>query len=1011
MALAFGSFEIDSELRELRHEGREVVVQPLIFDLLLHFVRHPNVLLTREDLVRDVWRGVVVGDGSITQAISLLRRTLRPDDAASWSIRTVRGRGYRFVASVREAGGGDVSSATPHAVRPWPGHAPFVGRDSVMALLAGALEEARRGETRVVLLSGEPGIGKTRTCVEFGRVVEERGMRVFVTHVPETGGAPSYWPWVELIRQALATAAPALRADPRTAALCDAMIPERRRAEDAAREVPPYERERARFELFERVASFWTAVAADGPVVLIVDDVHRADVESLELLDFVAQRAARVVFVVTLRPPAILADEARAHALGVLARRPDAVSEQLQRLSRADVAELVGLLTGEPCDEALATSLLDRSGGNPFLLKELVWLWLRRPVDAGRDGAPDLPAALLPAIERHLDVVSAACRKVLAAASVIGRAFAVLVLVASGDVPAGAVTACIDEAVRAEVVAPLSPGRFQFVHALVRDAVYEALSTPERIALHARVGQAIEATYGAGDEHVAALAHHFGEAVTVGEAKRALAYATRAAQVATRASAFREAVAHYRRAIEIAPLAETDEEVLLRLQVGLAEVAADAGDFETVRQVAGAAMDRARRLGDALAFARAADCFSRGSDTDLADPAVTRAIEEALAHHPDEDALRVRLLSRLAHAKWFAAPPAVARACAEAAVDAGRRVGDPDAHVLALTRAYRILLGPADRMPLRAQLTHELLDVLPRVRGPAARLDCRWHVLADAVERGDRIAFDQRVDAMLHEAAESPHPVAGWYASFSRTARLHLAGCFPEAEAEARRGVALAAPADANFSAHVFALQMIGIRLAEGRFDEHVDELRSQVGAHKPPTWRIYLALGEVMRGRTRDADRLFTAFVADDLAALPRDVNWTFSLVPLAELCVALGRAGDAGPLLRHLTPFAERHDMIGAAWLHNGAIARRLGLLAGLLGRQDDAERFIRDGIERDARMGAPAFAARGRVELARLLRRRGGRAARAEAAGLLESAVADATRLGLARLRAEADTLMGR
>jgi hypothetical protein len=106
---------------------------------------------------------------------------------------------------------------------------------------------------------------------------------------------------------------------------------------------------------------------------------------------------------------------------------------------------------------------------------------------------------------------------------------------------------------------------------------------------------------------------------------------------------------------------------------------------------------------------------------------------------------------------------------------------------------------------------------------------------------------------------------------------------------------------------------------------------------------------------------------------------------------------------------PFAELHSWIGASWLHNGAIARRLGLLAEALGRHDNAERLVRDAVERDARMGAPAFVARGRFELARMLRRRGGRAARTEATGLLREVTSEAERLEMPDLRADAAGLL--
>jgi hypothetical protein len=174
---------------------------------------------------------------------------------------------------------------------------------------------------------------------------------------------------------------------------------------------------------------------------------------------------------------------------------------------------------------------------------------------------------------------------------------------------------------------------------------------------------------------------------------------------------------------------------------------------------------------------------------------------------------------------------------------------------------------------------------------------------------------------------------------------------------------------------------------------------------------RINLALGDALRGRRPEAERVFDAAVADDLALVPRDVNWPVALVFLADLCVALERRDAATVLVAHLTPMARQHVIFGATWCHFGSISRSIGLLAALLGRLDEAERFLRDGVDREARMGAVAFAALGRLQLAQVLRRRRGRGARTEAAALLESVVVDAERLEMRRLRAEAETLLGR
>jgi hypothetical protein len=301
-------------------------------------------------------------------------------------------------------------------------------------------------------------------------------------------------------------------------------------------------------------------------------------------------------------------------------------------------------------------------------------------------------------------------------------------------------------------------------------------------------------------------------------------------------------------------------------------------------------------------------------------------------------------------------------------------------------------------MPERLQFSSEIMELLPRVRGAAARLECRWHSLWDPLELGDRIAFDRQVDGMLREAEDNRHPFARWNAAVFLVSRLHLSGDFAGAEMEAVRARGLPSPGGKDFREQVFAQQMLGLRFDQGRHDEYLDSFRTQVTGEKPVAWTVFLLLGEALNGRENDARAWLSALTAENLRNVRRDTTWFMTLTYLAELCCAVEATESALALYRNLLPFERHHALIPTAWLYRGSVARHLGGLASLLERWEEAERHLLLAIDRDRRMGAPLFVALSQYEYARLLSRRKVGPWREKADPLLDEAAATARKLGV-------------
>ncbi len=196
VVFAFGEFEADEALRELRREGRPIDLHPTPLRLLLYLLRHRDRVISKDELLDRVWSEVAVSEGALSTAIKEIRSALGDDGSQQRVIQTLRGRGYRLIAPVEEQ-----PAATPTRTYPARRGVPdFVGRGSILTQLDAALEDAGAGRGRIVLLAGEAGIGKTRTAEEFAATARSRGVSVHAAWCREEKGAPPYWPWVQILR-------------------------------------------------------------------------------------------------------------------------------------------------------------------------------------------------------------------------------------------------------------------------------------------------------------------------------------------------------------------------------------------------------------------------------------------------------------------------------------------------------------------------------------------------------------------------------------------------------------------------------------------------------------------------------------------------------------------------------------------------------------------------------------------------------------------------------------------
>ncbi|MET0342725.1 MAG: AAA family ATPase, partial [Polyangiales bacterium] len=279
MLFCFDDFALDPERLELRRAGVPVRIDALVVRLLSALVRDAGQLVTKNELIARVWDGRAVSDNVITVAMVRLRKTLGHKAGEREYVVNLHGRGYRFVRPVatrEESGPSELVVATTRL------GGPFVGREDLLETLRGALLAARAGSGGAVLLVGEAGLGKTRAAEILAAEASAAACTVAWGHCQEAGDTPPLWPIAQIVREL----APGI--DPKQADAVRRLLPDPARAADALERTVPKHR------LTEAVISLLTEAARARPVVLVLDDLHRADAASLELLGALLDRLARL---------------------------------------------------------------------------------------------------------------------------------------------------------------------------------------------------------------------------------------------------------------------------------------------------------------------------------------------------------------------------------------------------------------------------------------------------------------------------------------------------------------------------------------------------------------------------------------------------------------------------------------------------------------------------------------------------------------------------------------------
>ncbi|HYH34055.1 MAG TPA: BTAD domain-containing putative transcriptional regulator [Nocardioides sp.] len=503
-------------------------------------------------------------------------------------------------SSTRVGGAGVAASAASGGL---------VGRDAQLRVIDEALAGTSTGRGRLVLVAGEPGIGKTRLAEEATRRARESGITVAWGRSDQDAGAPPFWPWTQVLR--------ALLGDGRTTADLgvDAVelapiLPELTDGEPRSA-APVVDPEAFRFRLCQAATTTVLRATRRRRLLVVLDDLHWADVASHRLLSHLAPALtdAPVVVLATYRDHTLDGGEQLADTLADLARAAAVDRVELVGLGISDVAQVMASHVGTDPDHELARVVSDRTGGNPFFVLEVLRLlgtkgWPDQPpAEAASLVAQQVPAGVRDVLRRRLGRLPDQTRTVLLVSAVIGQEFDLDVVRAVTGMDDDDALAALELSVSAGLITedPATVGRFRFAHALIREAIYGEISRARRARLHARVGQALVDQHRDDAEHLLQVAHHWWLAASVVGAEQAVPHVVAAAERCLDTLAHEEAERQLRRARDLLAITPpTTDRTAAELNVHLRLGTLLFQLHDTASAEAWASFARARELADEL---------------------------------------------------------------------------------------------------------------------------------------------------------------------------------------------------------------------------------------------------------------------------------------------------------------------------------------------------------------------------------------------------------------------------
>ncbi len=883
----------------------------------------------------------------------------------------------------------------------------FVGRDDEIKRLRIGVDQilSRRGCVR--MLVGEPGIGKTRTSEELTTYAKLRGAKVIWGRCYEGEGAPAYWPWVQILRASVENRSvdEVREALGVGAAEIARLSPEIQQLLPDLPDAGQLEAQAARFRLFDAITTYLKNLSKLDPLVLVLDDLHWADESSLLLLQFFVReiRESSILVLGTYRDVELNRTHPLAETIATLTREQLSERVLLRGLRRQDVERFFEMTAGRKPPDGLADAIYTETEGNPFFVQELVRLLVAEGrLDDHTDGdswSLTIPQGVREVIGRRLNQMDDCCNEVLTIASVVGREFETPVLAKVADFDDERIKKAMDAALAAQVITRDAhhEDRYRFSHALIRETLYEELSTPKRVKLHQKIGQVLEeACVDCKDDRLSEIAHHYFQSLQTGQVDRALRYLIAAAEHSSSQHAYEDALVHYGRALQALELQDPVDEVRRgELMIALGSTQTRVGRHIDASRTFDRAAVHAEAHGTPEQFANAAIGYARLVIFRSDDPRAYELIQQALERISDEDsALRARALGLFALVgRWK--EPELSSQRAHAAVEMARRVGDKSTLIHCLDDLHIVLIGSPD-IQERLSVAGELIDTATEIGDLEVTFAGYVHRTSDTFQQGNIAQVEADLKQLDQLAAMLRQPLRSGTVLRIRIALALLRGELGEVDKLTEAVRELANTQQVFIANRLEAVQTTVFHILSGNYDDAVQTMVGQMAIDPEPGLRSILALAYIEAGR--DAEARFEFNQAIEHAQGEQFEYPVISrLTALARVSVGLGRTQDAQEVYDRLLPFSGQMASL-VFFLSFGAVDAYLGLLATLLARWDDAERFFDAGIRLNEQCGALPFAATARYDYAQFYLARQYEGDVEKALDLLNRALETAQKLGM-------------
>ena len=938
MIYRFHDFELDEARLELRRAGTDVAIQARVLRALLYLVRHRDRMVPKDELCDAVWQDIVVSDAALAQVIMHVRKALGDEGEQQTFVKTVRGRGFRFIADVSVVTAAPIVAKDTRAL---PAQHALIGRAHELQTLLGFADAALQGRGACVLIGGEPGIGKTSLVEALASELSVRGVDVAWGKAWEDGGAPPFWPFIQVLRTLVDRHGlePLKRlSGPSWPELAGLLAEALDGAQTAGPRVPAGESAKNRFRLFDALSRLLRALNAKQ--LIILEDLHACDEASLSMLRYLSRElsGSPLLIVGTFRDLAL----AQLPALRTLVdATPPGQRLQLSALPLHDSTLLLAQNMSEPPSQRLAACVHELSEGNPLCIAELA-----RHIAQGN--LPQLtqtsslesavPERISQAVRLQLASLPPETVEALTCASALGRSFAQPFLAQLLGISELQLLERLGPALACGMLrASSTAAELSFAHALVRNAVYAQLSSHSRARLHQSIAELLEQRADPLLLPLFELAHHYHLAAASGGRTKAIEFAVRAAEHAAEMRAFESAAELHERAFALSQLEGVASQDLLARAFCAGAACYSAGQFaQSVRYFDRAAeIARMLKAHEAVADAVGAGCFVlRG--TLVFDRARQQRVRDALRALPEGDsAIKAALLAVGSLGEHTPDALAQRRAAAYEGIAMARRLGQPLVLAQALSSGHHCLWGAAHPDEL-AEIANELVALTRSAGDDELLLDALIWRISDSSERGDALTLEN--DSTEYLSLLDAH-YSGWHrymAIMLQCMQENCHGNFAGADALSLKAAELGERQREPSARSFYAVRQL-FRWLDGRV-ECMDGCELEPPADLPTAYHGLWLLAWARCGRERQARNALGIARSRGFANIPLGPLRRPTLVIYAQCACELDDLECASELYDVLTEYDGLHVVLQPG-VYIGPTAYFLGMLAAKLDRPSSA------------------------------------------------------------------------